>query len=668
MVSNQDFQTTQATIKSLVDNVTNFKSEALLPLFEAVVNAVQAIEDRGNYRDKLITIKILRASEQYLEFEKFPKEIPPINGFIIEDNGIGFNDVCFEAFKTYGTNYKMLRGCKGIGRYTWLKAFDNIEVKSVFTKNGKRFLREFSFSINNGVKEKFPPKETLEKQGTSIKLSKFKKLYRDDPSAYRQAKTIGQRILEHTLSYFIAKKSPEIIIEDIESGDEKVCLSDLFNDIKDNIEKKNFCINGISFKMYHIMLYNTHIKAHSLVICADDRDVIKVPFNKSLGSEYLFDENHNKFVYSAYLSSSYLNSKVNPDRISFDIPDEPVETAREDYPISLKEIKDKVLSKSKEFLSNYLQFIEIEKQKKISQFVTNNPWFKGVLHYCSEISDEIELNTSEDRMQELFYKFKGKAELAIIKQHKKLLRTQSKSFEEMEEEYNSTKEKIEVLGKDTLAEYVLYRKMIIELLDRKLNICDDGKYSKEDVIHDIFFPRYANSEQIRFADHNLWLLDERLAYHDYAKSELFLENEQGNSDRADIVVFSQIDPSDRTANVISIIELKKPNRKNFELDPTSQVYNYIEMIQAEKMKLENGRVIRVNDKTRYYGYIICEVNDKIRTYAKRQRFTELKNEYGFYAYNDDYRAHIEIVNFDTIVNDASMRHKAFFEKLGLNFL
>ena len=74
------------------------KDKALLPLFEAVVNSLQAIEDKDT-ADGVISITLNRLDINQLEFEEgveLPK--PDITGFTITDNGIGFNYENFESF------------------------------------------------------------------------------------------------------------------------------------------------------------------------------------------------------------------------------------------------------------------------------------------------------------------------------------------------------------------------------------------------------------------------------------------------------------------------------------------------------------------------------------------------------------------------------------------
>jgi hypothetical protein len=52
--------------------------------------------------------------------------------FAITDNGIGLNDENFDSFNTAFSDHKLSRGGKGLRRFTWLKAFDKVEIDSTF--------------------------------------------------------------------------------------------------------------------------------------------------------------------------------------------------------------------------------------------------------------------------------------------------------------------------------------------------------------------------------------------------------------------------------------------------------------------------------------------------------------------------------------------------------
>ena len=66
-----------------------------------------------------------------------------VTGFIVKDNGVGFTQKNFESFLTSDSDYKMEKGGKGVGRFLCLKAFDQIEVESVYRDNGGIKQRSF---------------------------------------------------------------------------------------------------------------------------------------------------------------------------------------------------------------------------------------------------------------------------------------------------------------------------------------------------------------------------------------------------------------------------------------------------------------------------------------------------------------------------------------------
>ena len=42
-----------------------------------------------------------------------------------------------------------------------------------------------------------------------------------------------------------------------------------------------------------------------------------------------------------------------------------------------------------------------------------------------------------------------------------------------------------------------------------------------------------------------------------------------------------------------------------------------------------------------------------------------QNQLGWFGYNNNYNAYIEVISFDRLVNAAKERNRAFFDKLGL---
>lgn len=218
-----------------------------------------------------------------------------------------------------------------------------------------------------------------------------------------------------------------------------------------------------------------------------------------------------------------------------------------------------------------------------------------------------------------------------------------------------------------MASFLIDRKRIISILEKKLEANRDGKVPNEDIVHDMVFPRKAMSHEINFEDHNMWLIDEVLAFHSFAVSDRPLSEtvDSATDDRSDIVVYSEVG-EDKTARAVSVVEFKKPQRKTFDEDPTLQMYRYVRQIRdGKRVTLPNGRELHVSADTRFYCYAICDLKPRVREYCENNNYALLGNELGYYAYNRNLNAHTEVLDFDKIVVDAKRRHRAFFDKLGL---
>jgi hypothetical protein len=652
-------------LEGKVNNLKHFKNEALLPLFETIVNSIEAIEERGNISDGQITVSVIRNNQQALPGMEVDESKRYIIGFEIEDNGIGFDDNNYESFQTAETTYKMKKGGKGVGRFFWLKAFNEVEIESVYSKGSERYLRKIEFTLKKGITEK-ENSITNKAQRTIVKLIGFKKEYRDHPSAYKKGETITQRILEHCISYLIGGITIKINLIDM---DDNYSINERFEKIKENISTDTIKKGEQDFSISHLKLYSTYLKMHKIVLTANGREVKSFDISKLLGTSMQFDESGTKFVYCVYVSSPYLDRHVDSSRMEFDIPERPGTLNATDFPISIEEIKEEVTEKSREYLSKYLEILDQQKKEKVHKFVSKeNPALRAVPTYCPELYKDLEPDSSEEKINEILYTYKGKAEYQIKEQSQALLKTQVSSISEIEDIYKEIVDKLEAFQKDQLAGYMIFRKMIIELLDKKLQLNDEGKYPNEDIIHDIIIPRKTTTDELQYEDHNLWLIDERLTFHELASSDRPLGDTttSESKERPDVVVFSEMD-DDRIAKSVSIIELKKPQRESFNDNrPTEKVLDYVRLIKGEKIKLPNGRPLDVNETTRFYCYVICDITDNIKRFADDGNFATLKGERGHYLYNQKLNTHIEIIAFDKIIIDVKQRHKAFFEKLGVD--
>jgi hypothetical protein len=649
-------------------------SQALTPVFEAVVNSMDAIKERKNGRGQ-ITVKIIRDSTEQVAFNddidsntEVSRKLPEIRDFIIEDDGVGFTEENWKSFNKSDSSHKLKSGGKGVGRFDWLKAFDKVEISSIFQENGSKLLREFEFNTKGkGVHPKILEKTDNEIK-TIVKLKNFKEEYREDDTAYKSTSKIAQRILEHFLAYYINKSAPKIIIDDeSERTKEKINLDHLFKNY--DIEPDSLSINGRNFSIYHVELPTTRKgDAHRIVYCANKRDVKTSNLNNQLGT-FGIDKGGKPVYYSAYVVGDYLDKKVNSLRNTFDFPKKDYVGMDGDYEICELTIQNKILEKIKIHLADYLKEIKNEKEKQVAEIISKNPILRSIPQHNPDIYDELKPRCSEVEAMQVLFKAKAQNNYNIQEKYTNLLKTQIKSYEEAKEKCVEIFSELGRNEKDNLAEYVVWRNCVIQLLENKLKSDDLKEYQQEKIIHDIILPRKTSTNQLEIENTNLWLFDDQLLFHEFAVSDKPLKDyTSSNSDlRPDIIVFSEGDMN-QNLDEISIFELKRPMVKSVPKDPISYMYDVIEEIKDVKNKkwLSHGRRLMTHETTRFNCYVLCDVTQDITKIKRDHSMQQLNYNLGYYKYEPELHAHVWILSFNEMLKVAKKRNMMFLSKLNLN--
>lgn len=115
------------------------------------------------------------------------------------DNGLGFNEKNFKAFEELDTLNKIDKGGKGIGRLSWLKVFDKINIDSVYNEDGIFRQKKFKFncSLPDGINIKSDDEISQAELKTVVKLEKIKEPYIDNIP--KKMTAIGDKIIEWIL-------------------------------------------------------------------------------------------------------------------------------------------------------------------------------------------------------------------------------------------------------------------------------------------------------------------------------------------------------------------------------------------------------------------------------------------------------------------------------------
>lgn len=107
----------------------------------------------------------------------------------------------------------------------------------------------------------------------------------------------------------------------------------------------------------------------------------------------------------------------------------------------------------------------------------------------------------------------------VNKGHHIMLPKNEEHVAEYKERLDAYLRKSEDLKQSDLANYVSHRKVIIDLLQKSIELLDDGKYAREDMTHELIMPMRKDTSEVMLDFCNLWLIDERLAFHNYLASD-----------------------------------------------------------------------------------------------------------------------------------------------------
>lgn len=654
----------QIDIKGKINEKKLAYSNTLLPLFEAIVNSIQAIDEESATKPGIIEIDIVRSSQKDLELDG-QENLPYIIDLIIKDNGIGFDEANYESFNYAHSTYK--KGGKGIGRFTWLRAFHRAEIESRFKENGHWSLRKFNFELTKKGIEKHTKEQvnTIQERYTIVKLKGLKDEYRKWCNS--KSEDIALRIIEHTFIYFLNEDCPRILINDM---GKQIVVNDLFQLFTNGqVTIRPLKIRKNKFKLSIVKLYSCKVD-NKIHYCANNREVVidKLSIDIPELDNFLKDKEGNNFSIAVYVEGDFLDENVNEERTTivfskgdFEFPDQ---TSQEELRKAITELL------ATEFEDQIVRLSET-RFNKVKEFVSNHPRYKQLLKYKPEKLRKIPSTLSEEKMELEVFKIQQELELDVKKETKSVLKfiESEQDMEDFDEKHKELYAKIIEVGNAKLSEYVIHRKLVLDLFDKLLK-----RKAPEKAVHSLIFPLQTLSEEIGFEDHNLWMVDEKLSYHKYlASDKSFKKIEPVNSeskDRPDIIIFNKpfaFSNDDKPYESIVLIEFKRPMRDDYteQENPIYQINKYAREIIEGEVKDKYDREFDYRKNTPIYAYIICDLTKKLKAFASDAGYKQLPSGDGFFSFNDNYNMYIEIMSFDKILKDSKERNRVLFEKLNL---
>lgn len=663
------------------------QTKALYPLFEAVSNSIDAIEERKIKNGKII-ITLERLAQSLLEENiEENRELLPIQNILVEDNGIGFRDENLSAFSELNTIWKKTKGGKGIGRVSWLKVFNHAEIESIYENGNKTSQsRHFLFTSNEDAivhleNGNLKPNSEIK---TKVRLIDCKNEYKEALPKRRSA--VAQELVIHFLPFFMSTTMPEIILR--EDGLEDIDLWQFFESyITDEAKREVFNIAGNEFNIAHTKTkyHSQRNKEHRIFYVAHGRVVETKPISSEkiahLPSKLEIDEE--EYIYVGYVESDFLDRNVNQTRYTFDIPESTDgETLFEQ--VDRQSIEDKITELVSNYLGNYLEKVKQDTDEKIRKFINEKaPNYSYIYNNHKELIDKIPLKSIErGNIGQELAKIHNTLKYDFAEEAEKVINTpddEIKSSDEYKQRVKNLIERMNPTGKADLAEYIIHRKTILHLFEKALKVKDDGSFVKEDVIHNYVFPIKKSTDEISYEQHNLWLLDERLAYNTYIASDKPFAQISGYEDsekeekrkRPDIYAytFSTVEPDNIGSpfRSLDVFEFKRPMRDDYKPNenPYNQIKDYLEIIRQGNATTKDKRSFRVIDGGLIYCHVICDFTKTLTNMLEREDFKQVGNQDWYIKYHQAYNAFIEVKSFNFVLELATKRNQVLFDKLGL---
>lgn len=662
-------------IKRAVENI-RANTTVYTPVVEMIVNAIQAIDEAGR-KDGKVQVRTQRNAQVELD-----GSLPEVTGFDIEDNGIGFNDAHRNSFDTLYTDLKIAEGGKGFGRFTGLKYFEDLHVKSIYRDGAVLKARSFSMGKEHEiiVREKVTPSDKQD-TGTVVTLAPLKTGRAFD----KKLSTIARSLVERLLPYFITQDyvCPDIVLSE-QDGSSAIRLNDFVSNelsavIREiGIDRKTFTLKASDteeeFLVRVFKLYSPRNQKSRISLVAHKREVSGSAIHKYIPEfvdEFLEKDRNGEvdstrnYIIKAYVFGPYLDRNVSLERGGFEFQmDSDLILG-----IGQTQIEQDAATIAREAMGADITFRQEKKKERVQSYVDEEaPWHKAILEKI-DLSG-MPYNPSNEEIETRLQKEKFAQEIAIKRDVAKLMA--ETNFENVQDSVIEIVNKISGTSKNDLIHYIALRRKILDIFGKSLETDESGTYSSEGVVHDIIFPRKGDTDITSFHDHNLWIVDERLNFTTYVSSDLPLNG--GNTDRPDLLVYNKrvlFRGANEASNPITIFEFKKPQRDDFvnpssREDPVQQIVRYVNDIRDGKYKTPEGRKILVAENTPFYGYIVCDLTAKVETWLEREKnFTPMPDRLGWFQWMGNINLYVEVISWDKVLKDAKMRSQIFFQKLGI---
>jgi len=671
-------------IKKLTKPVNS--AQALQPFFEAVSNAIMAIDDRTEGSraaiDGRVAIEISNLGSDDVEIS-------------IRDNGIGLDAMRYDAFCTVDTEYKSERGGKGVGRLYWLDAFRQVTVESRYEESGQIKTRAIQFRLSDRDQIlDIAPTEAWnhERTGTVVRFRGLRQ------GAYlekfpKQSDALKNYLAAEFIADFLAGGGPEIQLRTVTRAGSK-------SDVTYPGEIRELVVQGPTklseFEAdeagtFKVVGYLCDGKAsrglngkHQVHLLGNGRTIESRKVDDLLGIGDLKFEDKDQLALHLIVSGEFLDDRIAESRTAFSIPEGVLQSI----------VKGAVSVARQELIGDQIAEFDQARRAAFNLFLTNQPIF--ALGNPDELFKTLPMAATGD---EAFVRHLAVPRMRAEKNREQRLRdlvgavvSGEKVPEDFPELVKKAAEGIHQNERSSLAHHAARRRVVLDLLDALIRRVRENpdradKYHLEKTLHSLLAPMRVISTEpsaLERSAHDLWILDERLAFTSAFASDRPLRDfvvGSSEDDRPDLVIWDTqfglgavssqggVDAVDdiEPLSKVFIVELKHPGRTDYKPEERieDQVTKYVRALKRGEIEGFGRRNIKVTADCQFHCIVVADFTGRLadqvsgwdHIYNKRGRRRQLGGEFSTVV--------MEAVEWDYVLSTARDTNRALLDAAGL---
>ena len=645
---------------------------AFLPVFEAIINSIHAIEDCFGPADAAekgkIQLHVHRVQRGQIQGTAGRPLVEPVESFTIVDNGVGFTDPNLKSFETADSTAKIRRGGKGIGRFTWLVVFEKAEIESLFRgkEDGLR-RRSFTFSPTESGISDFSDEalESADAIETRVRLVGARNRYKEP--LRKGIDVIAERVFEHCFNYFAAGNCPRVtVIEHCSDGNSEVVVNERTQELVTS-RPEQLRVGEHDLVLRHVQQRHASGRKHLGHLLANERVVSSFPLSdvSDLGTAPISGDQGEPLVHHAFVGGPALDSAADSTRTCFVLADgEPIYEAGK--PLDLKTLREKVGRAVNNRLEEVLEAQRNATLEKVEHHIrTKQPEYARLLGERRDELARIEWTDNPKLDDEALYRVKQNWEFEIRQQQsavEQILVASETDFDALTEKLYRVVLQTSLAGRDDLVRYVAKRRAVLKLLQK---LTSRRECAPESHIHRIVFPMKKTSGDVDYEDHSLWLVDDTLSFHEFMSSDILLsKNAAAPSDsleRPDILAFKTGDPYQH----VSIVEFKRPDRSDSE-NPVVQLARYARRLrEGGSVDVDGVTIPGISTNVRIDAYAVVTLNRTMESVLRDGpgEMKRVEGESRWYGRLGNLNMNVEVLDFTAFIGRAKQRNRAFFSTL-----